>query len=71
MSELAQYQKLTRDTYNTIWTLYIIGFVLALISGGTLLPLTIVLVAIGQCYFGPKASKYEKKVKELQAKGDF
>ena len=71
MSEITQYQKLTRDTYKTIWILYIIGFILALISVGTLLPITIILVAIGQCYFLPKASKYEKKVKELQAKGGF
>ena len=66
MSEIAQYKKLARDTYNIVWTLYIAGFVLALITGGLLLPLTFVLVFIGQCYYLPKASKYEKIVKKLE-----
>lgn len=66
MSEIAQYKKLARDTYNTVWGLYIVGFLIALVSAGMLLPLTIVLFVIGQCYFAPKASKYEKIVKDLE-----
>ena len=67
MSEITEYQKLAKQASSMMKTFYIIGFGLLIITIGALWPLSIVLVAIGQFYYAPKASKYEEKVKELQS----
>lgn len=71
MSEIAEYQKLARQASSMMKTFYIVGFGLLVITIGALWPLSIVLVAIGQFYYAPKASKYEAKVKELKSTQKF
>lgn len=67
MSEIAEYQKLAKQASSTMKTFYIIGFGLLVITIGALWPLSLVLIAIGQFYYAPKASKYEEKIKQLQS----
>ena len=67
MSEIAEYQKLAKQASSMTRTFYIIGFGLLIITIGALWPLSLVLIAIGQFYYAPKASKYEDKIKELKS----
>ena len=64
MDKAEHYKKLRDEARNTIWILYAAGFILGLMTLGAGIPITIILCAIGQCYYGPKAAKYEELYQE-------
>ena len=60
MDKSEHYKKLRDEAWTTVWILYAAAFVLGLITFGTGIPISLILFAIGQCYYAPKGSKYNQ-----------
>ncbi len=68
MDKAEHYKMLRDEARNTIWILYAAGFILGLVTLGTGIPISLILFAIGQCYYGPKYSNYENLYQEELSK---